>query len=143
MTTHDPVSNQLRTLGDGKAREALLERIKDQLVEHGWTEQEIFGMQMAIEESVSNAYRHGNQAGKLGDVEIEWQITAAEFHIKIRDQGVGFDENAVADATDPGNLENLTGRGLLLMRNFMTEVDYEDGGRMVIMKKSKSTAKAE
>lgn len=134
---------ELVTLGDGKARETLLSELETQLQRSGWTASEIFGMQMAIEESVSNAYRHGNQNGSLGSVTIRWQVSAEEFSAQIRDEGQGFDESGVPDAMAPENLEQLSGRGLLLMRGYMDEVEYKDGGCMVEMRKTRQTATTE
>ena len=44
----------------------------------------------------------------------------------MRDEGSGFDPNAVPDPTDPANLEKLGGRGLLLMRTLMDEIVYNE-----------------
>lgn len=125
-------------LGDGPARSSLLDQIGKRLTDSGWQTGDVFGIQMAVEESVSNAYRHGNQDGKLGEVEIGWRANADEFLIEVRDHGAGFDESAIPDPTDPANLEELTGRGLLLMRNYMNEVNFRDGGSTVIMRKTRA-----
>ena len=42
---------------------------------------------------------------------------------------------ALPDPTDPTNLENASGRGLLLMRTFMDEVKYNDSGNAVTLTK--------
>lgn len=141
--TSEPVETKITTLGDGTAREALLDQLSGELSVRGWSSQDIFGLQMAVEESVANAYRHGNLEGQRGNVEIHWSISADAFQIAISDQGLGFDAETVPDPTDIENLEEMSGRGLLLMRNFMTEVDFRDGGRTVFMKKSKTPAPAD
>ena len=46
----------------------------------------------------------------------------------IRDDGPGFDITKLPDPTDPANLEKRSGRGLLLMRAFMSEVKHNDRG---------------
>ena len=133
-------SFETRTAGDGASREQLLEKLEGQLTEYAWSTSEIFGMQMAVEESLSNAYRHGNKNGELGDVEIRWEITPEAFTIEVKDNGEGFSVNAVPDPVAPENLEDLSGRGLLLMRNYMDVVDFLDGGRRVVMQKTRPTA---
>jgi serine/threonine-protein kinase RsbW len=40
----------------------------------------------------------------------------------VRDQGEGFDPEAVADPLEPNNLLKASGRGIFLIRNFMDEV---------------------
>ena len=130
-------SFELVTLGDGKARETLLDQLSEHLTEYGWTASEIFGMQMAIEESVSNAYHHGNQQGTLGDVTIRWHVSAESFSVEVNDNGHGFDAQGVPDPVAPENLEEQGGRGLLLMRGYMDNVEYADGGRKVLMQKTR------
>ena len=128
---------ELVTLGDGKARESLLSKLQARLAAHGWSTSEIFGVQMAIEESVSNAYRHGNLEGELGNVTIRCQLSSADFSVEISDNGEGFDQSAVPDPLSPENLESQSGRGLLLIHGFMDDIEYQDGGRRVIMRKSR------
>jgi serine/threonine-protein kinase RsbW len=138
MGSAGPEFVQLTTVGDGRARQELLERIGSKLAKLGWASSDIFGLQMAIEESVSNAYRHGNLNGHRGNVEINWQISESEFMMEVHDHGNGFDESTVPDPTELNNLESLTGRGLLLMRNYMSDIDFRDAGRTVVMRKTKS-----
>lgn len=139
MSSNSPKEKYSRTTrGDGKARVALLEDLAGLLERFGWPPSDVFGIQMAVEETVSNAYLHGNLEGELGDVELHWLIDANEFQMEVRDQGNGFDESIVPDPTDAENLEKLTGRGLLLMRKFMTTVKFEDGGCRVVLQKSRN-----
>lgn len=51
----------------------------------------------------------------------------------IRDEGPGFDPSKLPDPTDPANLERPCGRGMLLIRTFMTEVKYNDRGNEIIL----------
>ncbi len=132
-------SFETQTLGDGKSREQVLDQLENQLTDLAWSSSEIFGLQMAVEESLSNAYRHGNRNGELGNVEIRWKISPDEFTIEVKDNGEGFTIGTVPNPVAPENLEGLTGRGLLLMRNYMDVVDFLDGGRRVVMRKNRPT----
>ena len=49
----------------------------------------------------------------------------------IRDEGTGFSVAQLPDPRDPTNLERLGGRGILLMRTFMDEVQYNETGNEV------------
>ena len=51
----------------------------------------------------------------------------------IRDEGPGFDTSKLPDPTDPANLDRCSGRGLLLMRSFMSEVRYNESGNEVTL----------
>ena len=128
---------QLQMLGNGKERMSLMDRLADELTSNGWDSNEVYGVQMAMEEAVSNAYRHGNHNGERGNVDIHWHTTAADFVMHVSDQGDGFDDADVPDPTAPENLEKMSGRGLLLMRHYMDEVDFRDGGRTVVMRKQR------
>jgi serine/threonine-protein kinase RsbW len=53
--------------------------------------------------------------------------------MQVRDQGPGFDPGAVPDPTTDENLERGSGRGLLLIRAYMSRAEYLEGGRMLRM----------
>jgi CheY-like chemotaxis protein/anti-sigma regulatory factor (Ser/Thr protein kinase) len=57
----------------------------------------------------------------------------------VRDEGPGFDPSILPDPTDPGNLEKVSGRGLLLIRTFMDEIHHGDNGRELTMIKRRET----
>ena len=60
---------------------------------------------------------------------------SGEVSITIRDQGLGFDSRMVPDPTAPENSLLPHGRGIYLMKAFMDEVCFEDGGKVVRMRK--------
>lgn len=64
-------------------------------------------------------------------VTARYRLDSAEFH--IRDEGPGFNRDALPDPTDPCNIERPCGRGLLLMQTFMDEVRYNATGNEVTM----------
>ncbi len=139
MTTGRPISSQLNVLGNSESRIDLLATLQRQLTRMGWDTSDSFSIRLAVEEAVSNAYHHGNQEGQHGNVDIRWSISDTEFVMEVRDQGDGFDVEDVPDPTDDENLEKPSGRGVLLIRTYMSAVEYQDGGRRVIMRKSKSS----
>ena len=51
----------------------------------------------------------------------------------VRDEGPGFDPSALPDPTDPANLKKPSGRGLLLIRTFMDEVNHNAKGNEITM----------
>ena len=53
----------------------------------------------------------------------------------ISDEGKGFDLSCIPDPTDPNNIEKVCGRGVLLMRTFMDEVEYNSVGNEVTLVK--------
>ena len=143
MNARQSISSQLNTRGNGECRVELLATLQEQLDGLGWSASDTFSIQLAVEEAVANAYRHGNQEGQRGDVNLRWEISESSFVMEVRDQGDGFDESDVPNPTDVENLEKLSGRGLLLMRSYMSAVEFGDGGRLVVMRKSKSEPAAD
>jgi serine/threonine-protein kinase RsbW len=81
---------------------------------------------VAIRESVINAIKHGNRHDSTKRVFVEFETTmpanVPELSIRVRDQGAGFDPQAVADPLAPENLLKSSGRGIFLIRNFMDDV---------------------
>ena len=67
-------------------------------------------------------------------VEASFSPSGAEF--KIRDQGPGFDPKTLPDPTDPANLHQVSGRGLLLIHAFMDAVAFNDTGNEVRLTKN-------
>jgi CheY-like chemotaxis protein len=59
--------------------------------------------------------------------------TPGEAVFVIRDEGPGFDTSKLPDPTDPANLERRSGRGLLLIRAFMSEVRHNARGNEVTL----------
>jgi len=115
--------------------------IEEALSAAQFSESEIFAVRLALEEALVNAIKHGNQMDEAKKVHIHYSATVERFDISIADEGPGFDPNDVPDPTDPENLERPCGRGLLLMRHYMTSVAYNDRGNSVTMSKLRNGKK--
>jgi anti-sigma regulatory factor (Ser/Thr protein kinase) len=66
---------------------------------------------------------------------VDSRLARDEAVFVVRDEGRGFDPTSLPDPTDPANLENLSGRGVLLMKTFMDEVVYNSTGNQVTLVK--------
>lgn len=111
------------------------ERIEEALAASAYSEHDIFAIKLALEEALVNAIKHGNQMDPEKRVFVVYSITAERFDIRITDEGEGFNPDDVPDPTLEINIERPCGRGLLLMRGFMTEVQYHGKGNCVTMSK--------
>jgi serine/threonine-protein kinase RsbW len=109
------------------------EEIEELLRAHAFGDRDIFGIKLALEEALVNAIKHGNQLDKTKKVHITYQISNDRFDIRIQDEGPGFDPEDVPDPTAVENLERPSGRGVMLMRHYMSEVDYQAPGNCVRM----------
>jgi serine/threonine-protein kinase RsbW len=115
-------------------------RIQDEIEKHlqarHVSEHDIFSIKLALEEAIVNAMKHGNQFDRAKKVHISYQIFVDRFDVQISDDGNGFDPSDVPDPTAFENLERPCGRGLMLMRHYMTEVVFNQRGNGVIMSKA-------
>lgn len=107
--------------------------IEKALAAQHFDEHEIFSIKLALEEAIINAMKHGNGMDRNKKVTISYRVTLDRFDIHITDEGKGFDPDDVPDPMAVENLERPSGRGLLLMRYYMTEVDYVPPGNRVAM----------
>jgi serine/threonine-protein kinase RsbW len=98
-----------------------------------YTEHDIFAIRLALEEALVNAIKHGNQMDPEKRVRGGYQVTPERFDVRITDEGPGFNPEDVPDPTDPRFIERPCGRGLLLIRGFMTSVEYHGKGNIVTM----------
>ena len=106
----------------------------------GFGDEITFAVDLAIRESVANAIKHGNKFDESKTVHLTLDEKPEGFEITVRDFGSGFKVEDIPDPTDPDNLLKTNGRGILFMRSFMDEVEWEnpaDGGLMVKMLKKR------
>jgi len=99
------------------------------------TDKEIFSIKLALEEAIVNAIKHGNQMDRSKSVRICYRLQPDRFEVSVTDEGSGFDPSDVPDPTAVENLERPCGRGLMLMRYYMTDVRYSPQGNSVTMHK--------
>lgn len=115
----------------------VLEQIREQLEAQQWDEREIFGVRLAVDEALVNAMKHGNRQDAGKQVGVVCKLSAKRLWIRIADEGPGFTPEAVPDCTEPENLERPCGRGIMLMRSFMSRVEYNPQGNAVEMEKQR------
>ncbi len=113
---------------------------------------------VALTEAVTNAILHGNLElsselregdGSEWDRECRLRRSSAPYQdrrvvvdcllnrerveFRVRDEGPGFDPKAVPDPRRPEGLDRISGRGVLLMRTFMHEVQFNKRGNEVTL----------
>lgn len=123
---------------DLDAGHASIEELMNALESAGWEGRDVFHIQMAIEEAVVNAIEHGNKRDATKQVHIVFAVDAESAEMTITDQGDGFDHQNVADPTEEERLDQPRGRGVLLIRELMTQAQYNQKGNSVWMRKERS-----
>ncbi len=127
--------------------------------------QDLIHVEVALQEALLNAVLHGSleltgrlpqdRAGldavcraRREDPTFTGRVVRASVELEpdglrvvIEDQGPGFDVTAaLSRRSDAAN--GLLGRGLFLMRSFMDEVAFEEGGRRVVLVRSRGSKKS-
>jgi serine/threonine-protein kinase RsbW len=69
---------------------------------------------------------------------VACQISAEKVRIIIEDEGSGFRPQDVPDPTEDENLEKPCGRGIMLMRAFLSVVEYNERGNRVVLEKNRN-----
>jgi len=90
--------------------------------EVGFDEDQVMQISMAVREAAVNAVLHGNAYDPGKKVGLDFETTADDLVITIRDQGKGMDLAKIPDPLAPENLLKTSGRGIFLIRSFMDEV---------------------
>jgi serine/threonine-protein kinase RsbW len=106
-------------------------QILPKLEAHHFSEEDIFAVHLALEESLINAIKHGNNMDPKKEVKIEYSITSDKIEISMTDQGKGFNPEVVPDPRLGENLYKSEGRGLLLIQSYMDEVEFNKRGNSV------------
>jgi serine/threonine-protein kinase RsbW len=113
----------------------LIEQTIKAMEERNWAGGEMFHVQMAMEEAVVNAIEHGNKRDSQKFVHVVIHVDIDRVSIDIRDEGPGFDHRNVADPTQEDRIDQPRGRGVMLIRELMTESSYNECGNHLVMTK--------
>lgn len=103
------------------------------MVQKGYPAKELFGACLATEEALVNAIKHGNGGDPAKRVRLRFRIDAERMFIQVADEGSGFDRERVPDPLSAENRERPSGRGLFLMRSFMTWIRFNRRGNIVTL----------
>lgn len=114
---------------------------------NGFEDKDVFAVRLALEEAIVNAIKHGNKQDPEKQVIVKYRLHAGNPHphsqvieMVVEDQGDGFDPSKVPDPTAPEYLERPNGRGLMLMRTYMTSVEFNRRGNRVTMRRDCSSS---
>lgn len=129
-----------------------------------WSDKDRLQIGMAIDEALVNAMHHGNLEvnSDLRDtdeemyyqqikqrrsekpfcdrrVSVQAEFSSQHVCIQISDEGPGFDPSKIEDPTTDDNVQRIGGRGLFLIRAFMSHVSHNGSGNQITMTKLRKT----
>ncbi len=135
MAEHHCWSTTLNLPSVRGAGKPFISELLKELSDRGWSDQEIFGVHLAVEEALVNAIKHGNRLDETKQVRVCCRLFEDRLWIEVADEGPGFDPGCVPDCTAEENLDVPNGRGIMLMRSFMSRVEYSPQGNCVVLEK--------
>jgi serine/threonine-protein kinase RsbW len=97
----------------------------------GFGDDDVFHVQMAVDEACSNVIEHAYGQDRRGDINLRCRIdNGGELRVEIRDRGRPFDpEQVPVPRIEPGSSDldsmRVGGLGLFFMRKLMDEVTFE------------------
>jgi serine/threonine-protein kinase RsbW len=116
---------------------ALLDNLGAALEEYKYPKKDQFAVRLALEEALVNAVKHGNQGDTSKQARLRYDVNAEFVVVEVEDEGAGFDPSAVLDPLAPENLERPSGRGLFLIRKYMTWMEHNECGNCLKMCKQR------
>lgn len=108
----------------------ILENFIDELSEkYGFSDEIYANVLTCLSEAVINGIIHGNLSDPKKKVYINLEVIEDKRLIfTISDEGEGFDFNSLPDPTAPENLENLTGRGVFIIKKLADQCIFNSKG---------------
>ena len=106
----------------------------------GFSDKEIYSIQLAADEASSNIIEHAYSSIEDGKLEIECIIGNGELKIVMHDWGKPFDPSSIPEPNIKADLSErkIGGLGMYLMRKLMDEVTYssspETGNTLIMIK---------
>ena len=106
----------------------VVDEIGTALEKAGFTTKQVFAARLSLEEAISNGVKHGNRHDPRKTVKIRFQVDETSLRAEIEDEGPGFNPDDIPNPLAPENLEREGGRGILLIRRYMTHADHNELG---------------
>jgi serine/threonine-protein kinase RsbW len=108
----------------------LMENFIDELsVKYGFSDEIYANVLTCLSEAVINGIVHGNRQSPEKKVYIKLEVIENKRLIfTVSDEGEGFDFNNLPDPTAPENLENLTGRGVFIIKKLADQCIFNSKG---------------
>ncbi|MGN6640200.1 MAG: ATP-binding protein, partial [Mucilaginibacter sp.] len=108
--------------------ENLIEQIADK---HNISEDTFANMMTCLNEIAINAIVHGNKLDESKKVIVNAEVEPKRIIWTITDEGEGFDYEHLPDPTAVENLENLTGRGVFIVKQLADQCIFNAAGNEV------------
>lgn len=110
----------------------LLESLIEQLAtKYSISDDTFANMMTCLNEVFINAIVHGNKLQETKKVIVNAEVSSKRIVWTVTDEGSGFDNSKLPDPTAPENLENLTGRGVFIIKQLADQCIFNAAGNEV------------
>lgn len=110
----------------------LLENLIEEVADKYQVSEDTFAnMMTCLNEAAINAIVHGNKLDETKTVIINADVEPKRVVWTITDEGSGFDYNNLPDPTAPDRLEELTGRGVFILKHLADQCIFNASGNEV------------
>ena len=92
-----------------------------------------FKLRVALSEALANAIIYGNCNDSEKSVEVRVVVNKTTISVHVTDEGDGFNPKEVPNPTLPDGIEEISGRGLFLIREMVDEVSFNEKGNSICM----------
>lgn len=100
----------------------------EEIEKRGYDENSRFALRLSLDEALVNAYKHGNKEDPAKQILVAAEIADDEIEVVVEDEGEGFDQSTLLDPRKGDRLRRKSGRGVFLIRQFMSTARYNEKG---------------
>jgi serine/threonine-protein kinase RsbW len=112
---------------------AAVDAVLDAMAGAGYRPSDLRAMRMALREALANAIEHGHGGDTTRPITVRSWVDRCRALAEVEDQGPGFDPRTVPDPRRSDNLLKPGGRGIFLMRTYLTWIRYNGRGNCVTL----------
>ena len=135
----DPVDLEISIPSCTQQGLVVQERLISLMESFEYSLRDVFAMRLSLEEAITNAIRHGNRQDLGKQVHVVCRVDELRIEVVVTDQGEGFNPDDVPDPTLEEFIERPSGRGLMLMRAYLSFCEYSEGGRRITMVRERNS----
>jgi anti-sigma regulatory factor (Ser/Thr protein kinase) len=130
FNTESSAEERLRLNADVAELERLMGWLDAFCERHQIPEEAHYHMNIAVEELVLNAIKHGHCSPTQGAIEVGLGLSGQELHIRITDTGIPFNPLNVPPPDLTRSLADrpIGGLGIHLVRSLMNSIEYDREG---------------
>ncbi len=108
-----------------------IDMIKNKVLKYHYDK--IWKIETVLHETLVNAITYGNELDYDRPVHIEYEVGDKGFRILIRDSGTGFDVSGFSVPVGIEALDQISGRGIYIMKKFSEALFFNDKGNQAML----------